>query len=342
MNKNYYKLYKEEIEKIRGSKEKPSLLLHVCCAPCSSAVLEKLKDIFNITLFFYNPNISPEKEYNFRLEELKKLLELMNLKNIKIIAPKYDNNEFFDIARGKELYPEGAGRCKDCFYLRLDKTFSYAKENNFDYVTTTLSISPHKNSNTLNEIGLLLEEKYNIKYLVSDFKKENGYKRSCELSEQYDLYRQNFCGCVFSQRMSDCKIKVYKVIPDEARNIREEVFIKEQGFLEEYDEIDNSATHFVYFYKGVPVGTLRLFTLDNPKDYILGRLAVLKNYRNFKIGTILVESAIDYAKEKNGEKIILHSQLHAKDFYKKLGFSEYGEIEYEEDCPHIWMEKILN
>ena len=335
MNKNYYKLYKEEIEKIRGSKEKPSLLLHVCCAPCSSAVLEKLKDIFNITLFFYNPNISPEREYNFRLEELKKLLELMNLKNIKIIAPKYDNNEFFDIARG-------AGRCKDCFYLRLDKTFSYAKENNFDYVTTTLSISPHKNSNTLNEIGLLLEEKYNIKYLVSDFKKENGYKRSCELSEQYDLYRQNFCGCVFSQRMSDCKIKVYKVIPDEARNIREEVFIKEQGFLEEYDEIDNSATHFVYFYKGVPVGTLRLFTLDNPKNYILGRLAVLKNYRNFKIGTILVESAIDYAKEKNGEKIILHSQLHAKDFYKKLGFSEYGEIEYEEDCPHIWMEKILN
>ena len=142
--------------------------------------------------------------------------------------------------------------------------------------------------------------------------------------------------------MSDCKIKVYKDIPDEARNIREEVFIKEQGFLEEYDEIDNSATHFVYFYKGVPVGTLRLFTLDNPKDYILGRLAVLKNYRNFKIGTILVESAIDYAKEKNGEKIILHSQLHAKDFYKKLGFSEYGEIEYEEDCPHIWMEKILN
>ena len=339
MNTNYYKLYKEETEKIKRSKDKPSLLLHVCCAPCASAVLEKIKDIFNITIFFYNPNISPESEYNFRLNELKKLLELMDLRDIKIISPKYDSNDFFEIAKGKELYPEGNRRCWDCYYLRLDKAYIYAKENNFDYVTTTLSISPHKNSDWLNEIGLSLEEKYGIKYLVSDFKKENGYKRSCELSEKFNLYRQDYCGCIFSKRMVDCKIKVYKDIPDEARNIREEVFIKEQGFLEEYDEIDNKAVHFVYFYKGVPVGTLRLFTIDNPKEYILGRLAVLKNYRNFKIGTILVESAIDYVKDKNAKRLILHSQLHAKDFYKKLRFSEFGEIEYEEDCPHIWMEK---
>lgn len=339
MEKNYFKLYTEELNTIKNLEKKPRLLLHACCAPCASAVLEKLKDYFEITLFFYNPNISPESEFNARLKELEKLIELMDYKDIKIIAPKYESEEFFDIAKGRELYPEGHRRCKDCYKLRLKKTFVYARENNFQYVSTTLSISPHKNSKWLNEIGLSLEKEFGIKYLVSDFKKENGYKRSCELSEQFGLYRQDYCGCIFSKRLSDCKIRIYKNLPDEARNIREEVFIKEQGFSEEYDEIDNKATHFVYFYKDVPVGTLRLFTLKNPKEYILGRLAVLKNYRNFKIGTILVERAIDYVENKVGERLILHSQLSAKEFYEKLGFLEFGEVEYEENCPHIWMGK---
>lgn len=199
MNINYKKLFDEEIKRVKESGEKPTLLLHSCCAPCSSAVLEKLSGIFDITLFFYNPNISPESEFVFRLEELKRLLGEMNLENVDIIAPKYDSGEFFDLAKGMESLAEGGERCRRCYSLRLEETAIYAKENGYDYFTTTLSISPYKNAVWLNETGEALSSKYGLKYLFSDFKKEEGYKRSCELSRKYNLYRQDYCGCVYSK-----------------------------------------------------------------------------------------------------------------------------------------------
>lgn len=203
MKTNYKKIMDTEIEKIKSENKKPTLLLHACCAPCSSAVLEYLSDIFDITLFFYNPNIYPESEFNFRLEELGRLLSEMNLQNIGIAVPEYDNSEFESIAMGKEDLPEGGARCAECYRLRLEKSVSYAKENNFDYITTTLTISPHKNAQLLNEIGLELGEKYGVKYLCSDFKKGEGYKKSCQLSKEYNLYRQNYCGCIYSKQLAE-------------------------------------------------------------------------------------------------------------------------------------------
>ena len=204
MNKvNYKKIFDDELNKIRESGKKPSLLLHACCAPCSSAVLEKINEIFDITLFFYNPNISPESEFVFRLEELGKLLGIMELNEIAIVSPPYDNEEFEAIAKGLENLPEGGARCYKCYQLRIEKSVSYAKENGFDYVTTTLSISPHKNAQWLNSIGIELGEKYDMKYLCSDFKKEEGYKRSCQLSKDYNLYRQDYCGCKYSKEIAE-------------------------------------------------------------------------------------------------------------------------------------------
>ncbi len=200
---NYKKLMEQEIEKIKQSGRKPSLLLHACCAPCSSAVLELLCQHFAITLYFYNPNISPESEFTFRLEELKRLTETMPLSNVAVVAPTYDSREFDAIAQGLEDLPEGGVRCEKCYRLRLSKSIAYAKEQGFDYVTTTLSISPYKNARWLNEIGCELGEHYGVTYLVSDFKKGEGYKRSCFLSKEYNLYRQNYCGCIFSKRLAE-------------------------------------------------------------------------------------------------------------------------------------------
>ncbi len=202
MKINYKLIMDKEIEKIKTQKIKPKLLLHVCCAPCSSAVLEVLRDYFDITLFFYNPNIAPESEFDFRLEELKRLVSEMDL-TAKIIAPPYLNQEFEQIANGLEALPEGGARCAKCYRLRLEKTALFALENNFDYMTTTLTISPYKNAAWLNEIGLELEKQCGIKYLCSDFKKGEGYKRSCQLSKDYNLYRQNYCGCIYSKQMSE-------------------------------------------------------------------------------------------------------------------------------------------
>lgn len=197
---NYQKFLNELIEQIKVDGVKPKLLLHACCAPCSSAVLEYIHDYFDITIYYHNPNISPESEFNFRLEELKRLLEEMKLTDVKLVAPEYDYSEFQNIANGLENAEEGGKRCFLCYRLRLESTAKYAKENNFDYFTTTLSVSPYKNAKVLNETGLELQDEYGVKYLCSDFKKGNGYKRSCELSREYNLYRQNYCGCVYSKR----------------------------------------------------------------------------------------------------------------------------------------------
>ena len=196
---NYDILMEEEIEKIKG-KEK-TLLLHACCAPCSSAVLERLGNIFKITILYYNPNITDKEEYDKRLEEIHKFIEKFETKyKIDIIDGRYDKNEFFEMAQGLENEPEKGKRCYKCYNLRLEETARIAKEKNFDYFTTTLSLSPYKNSNWINEIGENLKDKYQVEYLYSDFKKKNGYKRSIELSKEYNLYRQNYCGCIYSKK----------------------------------------------------------------------------------------------------------------------------------------------
>lgn len=200
--------YNLECEKILNSidlSHKPTLLLHSCCAPCSSAVLERISKYFSITILFYNPNITDYEEYLKRKEELKRLIKDVNYQ-IEIMDCDYDKEKFIEMALGLEDKKEGDIRCYKCYKLRLEKTAMLAKENNFDYFTTTLSISPYKNSKWLNEIGEELANKYNINYLYADFKKKNGYKRSIELSNIYHLYRQDYCGCIYSKVERD-KIK---------------------------------------------------------------------------------------------------------------------------------------
>lgn len=200
--------YNLECEKILDTIDldhKPTLLLHSCCAPCSSAVLERISKYFSITILFYNPNITDYEEYLKRKEELKRLIKDVNYQ-IEIKDCDYEKEKFIEMALGLEDKKEGDIRCYKCYKLRLEKTAIVAKENNFDYFTTTLSISPYKNSNWLNEIGEELASKYNINYLYADFKKKNGYKRSIELSNIYHLYRQDYCGCIYSKVERD-KIK---------------------------------------------------------------------------------------------------------------------------------------
>ena len=200
--KNYQKILEGTLDTLVKEGKRPSLLLHACCAPCSSYVLEYLASYFDITVLYYNPNISPESEYFTRSAELNRLIsEMPSAKGVKSVTLPYTPKEFEDIALGLENAPEGGSRCFKCYRLRLERSAEYAKENGFDYFTTTLSISPHKNAEVLNSIGAELAEAYGIAYLFSDFKKKNGYRRSCELSEQYSLYRQSYCGCVYSQKV---------------------------------------------------------------------------------------------------------------------------------------------
>ena len=178
-------------EEISSFGDKPKLLLHCCCAPCSSAVIERIKEFFDITFYYYNPNIYPETEYDLRGQEFEKL-------GVKIVKEDYIHNDFLKLVKGKEQEKEGGSRCQICIADRMDKTFRYALENNFDVVTTTLSISPHKDCEFINLLGERLEEKYGIKYLHADFKKQNGYLRSIQICKDLGIYRQDYCGCEFS------------------------------------------------------------------------------------------------------------------------------------------------
>ena len=195
--------YQKELEKLLVKLEKegrtPRLLLHSCCAPCSSYVLEYLSKHFEITVFYYNPNIFPESEYTKRILEQQTLIGEMKYP-VSFIAGNYDKEKFYEMAKGLEHLKEGKERCYKCYALRLEETARLAREGEFDYFTTTLSISPMKNADKLNEIGTMLGRKYGVEYLQSDFKKKNGYKRSIELSKEYDLYRQDYCGCVYSMQ----------------------------------------------------------------------------------------------------------------------------------------------
>lgn len=197
---NYQKLLEKTLEGIQKEGKIPRLLLHSCCAPCSSYVLEYLSEYFDITVFYYNPNIYPETEYQERVEEQKRLIQAMNTKReVHFLEGDYCPQDFYNMVKGHEKDPEGGERCFLCYEMRLREGAQAAKAGGFDYFTTTLSISPLKNAQKLNEIGIRLGEEYGVPYLQSDFKKKNGYKRSVELSEEYGLYRQNYCGCVYSR-----------------------------------------------------------------------------------------------------------------------------------------------
>lgn len=182
-----------------------TLLLHSCCAPCSSYVIDYLSDYFNIIVYFYNPNIQPKEEYYARLDEQKRLIKEMGLKNISLIEEDYSPKDFTEISTGLEKEKEGGKRCQRCYKMRLEKAAAKAAELGADYFTTTLSVSPYKNAQLLEEIAVILADKYSVKRLPSDFKKADGYKKSIQLSNKYNLYRQDYCGCYFSKTERDNK-----------------------------------------------------------------------------------------------------------------------------------------
>ena len=198
---NYQKELDQLIEKLDRESRKPRLLIHSCCAPCSSYVLEYLSNYFVITVYYYNPNIFPEEEYSRRAQEQKHLIHTMPLPTeVEFLQGDYAPQDYYDAVKGLEAEPEGGERCFVCYELRLREAAQIARKLGFEYFTTTLTISPHKNAEKLNDIGERLAKEYGLLYLPSDFKKKNGYKRSIELSKEYDLYRQDYCGCVYSMR----------------------------------------------------------------------------------------------------------------------------------------------
>lgn len=205
MNKINYDL---EMLKLLDSKDYcGKLCLHSCCAPCSSYCILELTRGFDITVFYYNPNLDSLDEFNKRKEEEKRFINLVEHKHeLNYVDIGYDNESFIKIAKGKEHLKEGGERCFECFNLRLEKTAQYAKENNYDYFATTLTISPLKNAAKINEIGFLLEKKYGIKYLATDFKKRDGYLKSTQISKEYCMYRQNYCGCIYSKLERESQI----------------------------------------------------------------------------------------------------------------------------------------
>lgn len=196
-DRNYSKELEKIIENLKG--ETKTLLLHSCCAPCSSYCIEYLSEFFEITVFYYNPNIYPDEEYLLRVKEQQNFIKSFPTKYpVNFIEGDFEKERFYEAARGLEKAREGGERCGKCFELRLSKTLEVAEKNNFDYFATTLTISPLKNAKLLNEIGEEISKESKTKYLVTDFKKKNGYKRSTEISREYGMYRQDYCGCVYS------------------------------------------------------------------------------------------------------------------------------------------------
>ena len=191
-------------ETIKNLTNVPRLLLHACCAPCSSYCIEYLSNYFEITIYYYNPNIDKEEEYDYRYSELERFIKEFKTKYpVHLVNAGYHKEDFEEIAKGLESEPERGRRCLKCYRLRLENSYQYAKDNNFDYITTTLTLSPHKPSKVINEIGGELEKEYSVPYLYSDFKKRDGYKRSITLSHEYNLYRQDYCGCKYSKKTSN-------------------------------------------------------------------------------------------------------------------------------------------
>ena len=199
-NVNFQQKLDKKLVEITSEQETPNLLLHACCAPCSSYVLEYLAQFFRITVFFYNPNISPQEEFDKRVLELERFItEFPVVHPVQLEVGEYHPEVFLNMAKGLEQEPEGGSRCYRCYEQRLEETAKKCRKEGYDYFTTTLSISPYKNAQWLNEIGERMADRYGIAYLVSDFKKKNGYRRSIELSQEYQLYRQDYCGCTYSK-----------------------------------------------------------------------------------------------------------------------------------------------
>ena len=208
---NYQKQLDALLKEITESGKRPSLLLHACCGPCSTYVIEYLTEFFDITVYFYNPNIHPAEEYDKRLESIKRFVSEFPpaaRDKIRFVEETYDAKEFFDatnVLAEKELQEEGerGERCRRCYEFRMKKSWDYAERNGFDYFTTTISISPCKDAKKINEIGFALKSDTKLRYLPGDFKKRNGFLRSLQLSKEYNLYRQTYCGCVYSQRIAE-------------------------------------------------------------------------------------------------------------------------------------------
>lgn len=203
---NYQRKLEEFLDELVANKQIPRLMLHSCCAPCSSYCIEYLSQYFEITVFYYNPNIFPDEEYYLRVKEQQRFINEFPTKNkVSFIEGDFDKDRFYEIAKGLEDTPEKGPRCLKCYELRLRKTAEVARQEGLDYFATTLTISPQKDSSVLNNIGYAVAEDLGINYLATDFKKKNGYLRSCEISREYDMYRQDYCGCVFSynERMRD-------------------------------------------------------------------------------------------------------------------------------------------
>jgi hypothetical protein len=209
---NYQKVMEQLISEYCGAGEVPRLLLHSCCGPCSSYCIKTLSEHFAVTVLYYNPNIYPPKEYELRVQEQGRFVrEFPTRHPVAFVAGRYEPEEFYACVKGYEDLPEGGERCFRCYELRLREAARFAKQEQFDFFTTTLSISPLKNAQKLNEIGRKLEQEYGVRYLYSDFKKKDGYKQSTEISKEYDMYRQYYCGCVFSKTQRDAEISAKAV-----------------------------------------------------------------------------------------------------------------------------------
>lgn len=264
--------YQKELDKIIENIPEgavPKLLLHSCCGPCSSYVLEYLSNYFDITVFYYNPNIYPSDEYWYRVDEQKKIIELTKAKNpIKMITGEYEVNKFYKMAEGKEDIPEGGLRCHQCYEMRLREAARVAKKGGFDYFTTTLSISPHKNSQVLNKIGERVGDEEGIKHLPSDFKKNNGYKRSCEITREYGMYRQDYCGCEFSKKemeernLKKAKNELREKMNEIGESLSEEYMYeadeKIMNNLLESEEYKNASNIFIYLGKRPEIDTSKI------------------------------------------------------------------------------------
>lgn len=189
------------------SEQKKRLLLHICCAPCSTHTIEQLKADFDIAGHFYNPNIHPESEYQHRKNEMERYADIINL---DLFCDEYDPDKWFELTNGMENMPEGEKRCLLCYEMRLEKTAQYAKEHDYEYITTTLSISPHKNADKINEVGSKVAERHQIKFHADDFKKKGGFEKSIQISKQNNLYRQSYCGCIYSKKEADQRTSTKK------------------------------------------------------------------------------------------------------------------------------------
>ena len=332
MKTNYDKILEETINELKG--RKPSLLLHSCCAPCSTAVITRLKDYFDVTIFYYNPNIEPLGEYLKRKEEQKRIVSKFG---IKFLDCDYENEIFKSISKGLEDLPEGGYRCHKCYELRLTKTALTAKENNFEYFGTTLTVSPYKNSQVLNAIGKDIEELTKVKFLYSDFKKKEGYKLSIELSKKYNLYRQNYCGCIYSEEMryynrnpiQTSNTNGYE-IPKEPRMQVKKIENKED-YIDLLLEADPSKDMIHKYLNDSDVYALKkedelisiavILHIDR-KTLELKNIVTKENYRNKGYAKTLLKSLCGNYKQKY-DRMLVGTTENNIPFYVKQGFDKY-------------------